>query len=91
MRSSFSFNTGRFDISNVAVDQKSFGGAIIARNSALGITISDSTLNNNTVTGYGGAVYAYSSPITIVNSTLNNNTVTGVWVEQCMLTQVISQ
>ena len=78
MRSSFSFNTGRFDISNVAVDQKSFGGAIIARNSALGITISDSTLNNNTVTGYGGAVYAYSSPITIVNSTLNNNTATGV-------------
>ena len=78
MRSSFSSNTGRFNISNVAVDQKiRFGGAIIARNSTLGITISDSTLNNNTVTGYGGAVFAYSSNITIVNSTLNNNTVTG--------------
>ena len=94
MRSSFSFNTGRFDISNVAVDQKSFGGAIIARNSALGITISDSTLNNNTATGDGGAVYADSSPITIVNSTLNNNTATGgggaVLVESSNITIVNS-
>ena len=77
MRSSFSSNTGRINISNVVVDQKiRFGGAIIAMNSTLGITISGSTLNNNTVTGDGGAVFADSSPITIVNSTLNSNTVT---------------
>ena len=79
MRSSFTSNTGR-EILHEYGRRRQTGGAIIVENSRLGITISDSTLNSNTVTGdsgCGGAVYAESSPITIVNSTLNNNTVTG--------------
>ena len=84
MRSSFSSNTSNeifkeiFDLD--FRERLRVGGAIIIVNSTLGITISNCTLNNNTVTGDGGdggAVYADSSHITIVNSTLNNNTVTG--------------
>ena len=76
MRSSFSSNTGK----EISQERRRVGGAIIIVNSTLGITISNCTVNNNTVTGddgAGGAVFADSSPITIVNSTLNNNTVTG--------------
>ena len=79
IRSSFTSNTGR-EILREYGRRRQTGGAIIVENSRLGITISDSTLNNNTVTGdsgCGGAVYAESSPITIVNSTLNSNTVNG--------------
>ena len=79
MRSSFSSNTGREVLFHgVTRHRGRAGGAIIVMTSRLGITISDSALNNNTVTGdggRGGAVYAVSSPITIDNSTLNNNTV----------------
>ena len=77
MRSSFSSNTGREVLFHgVTRHRGRAGGAIIVMTSRLGITISDSALNNNTVTGdggRGGAVYAVSSPITIDNSTLNNN------------------
>ena len=84
MRSSFSSNTGKeifkeiFDLD--FRERRRVGGAIIIVNGTLGITISNCTLNNNTVTGdggAGGAVFVDSSHITIVNSTLNNNTATG--------------
>ena len=77
MRSSFSSNTGKdLDFR----ERRRVGGAIIIVNATLGITISNCTLNNNTVTGdggTGGTVFADSSPITIVNSTLNSNTAIG--------------
>ena len=77
MRSSFSSNTGKEMFDLHFRERRRVGGAIIIVNSTLGITISNCTLNNNTATGDGGAVFVESSNITIVNSTLNNNTVTG--------------
>ena len=77
MRSSFSSNTGKELFDLVFRERRRVGGAIIIVNGTLGITISNYTVNNNTVAGDGGAVNPLSSNITIVNSTLNNNTVAG--------------
>ena len=77
MRSSFSSNTGKEIFDLVFRERRRVGGAIIIVNGTLGITISNYTVNNNTVAGDGGAVNPLSSNITIVNSTLNNNTVAG--------------
>ena len=38
------------------------------------LNVTNSTLNNNTATNYGGAICIINGSLTVTNSTLNNNT-----------------
>jgi Ca2+-binding RTX toxin-like protein len=71
------YNAGIATITNSIISNNSTGGNIQAggiSNSGGTVTITNTTINDNTAIYYGGGIFNYQGTVNVTNSTIKNNT-----------------